>query len=124
MPSIAEQVFYRLKSGELPEEVRKSVTSVSKFSQGLQTYTQWALPEAQRVQTEILSLQRSVQTLENTQKDLSGKIESLNASAYCSISNFGSWEIQNPKGDIGLGYSSITIFLNSISFLVKGINFF
>ena len=84
MSIIADQVFSRLKTGESPEAVRKSVSNASKFTNGLVKYLQWAELEARRIRTEIdllqekkRQLQTSLQILEKDQNEMLEKIGKL-----------------------------------------------
>jgi len=84
MAKIEDRVFERLRAGELPKDVRKSVTSDSRFGAGLQRYLEWAEKEVESLrnaltslQSEQLKLNQSVQTLQEQNNNLTTTNESL-----------------------------------------------
>ncbi|MCJ7609262.1 hypothetical protein MUP00_06295 [Candidatus Bathyarchaeota archaeon] len=52
MSKIADRVFERLRGGESPRDVRKSVTSTARFVEGIQKFVTWAIPDTERLQKE------------------------------------------------------------------------
>jgi hypothetical protein len=63
MSRIDDQVFDRLMAGEPPGDIRKSVSSASRFASGLQRYLSWAETHRKELEEELKSLDTKRQEL-------------------------------------------------------------
>jgi hypothetical protein len=77
MSGVADKVFERLRSGESPSIVRKSVGSGARFADGLQKYEIWVIANTERPQKENARLASTQKALTLSNQELITKNEIL-----------------------------------------------